>query len=302
MSDLKGNRHLFGFEPAAARTLRVTVREIAIARGWNESDEIFDLREKPPLPREVSTRLSGVGYLEQDRLQVIGEQGTQTQRVRFELIPYNTFDDLTAFWNQQKEYVRKNEDPVGEIAEFFSDDDGREILKWFRHNFARFEVRPPTCWIGFSKADWEIGTKNEWWMECRVPRSTYDEIVKDLLGGRAEQLTCAITLAPPFTDQYHAPPSVSVTLGLLKERKYDSGTARGWLDSVGWSIYQSPEAPSHNRAADTFDSDDLEVNSRPTNEEASDGSALVSLNQLARTINRGLIMVFVLLALVILFR
>jgi len=54
--------------------------------------------------------------------------------------------------------------------------------------------------LGLTTADWEIGNKNEWWLELFVSESTVDSLADAILNKRARSLNIGVGLRNIYTD------------------------------------------------------------------------------------------------------
>jgi hypothetical protein len=90
--------------------------------------------------------------------------------------------------------------------------------------------------FGFSKADWEIGNDDEWWIECWISTPVLDEFVATHKAGNANSISFACR-SDMWADRHvdFAPVSSKIPWK-VREDKYGNGVANGKIDSFSWEI------------------------------------------------------------------
>jgi hypothetical protein len=125
-----------------------------------------------------------------------------------------------------------------------------------KHNI--FDPLPKTrSYVGFSKADWEIGNKDDWYVEVFIPHQAINKLVEHVRAGRLNVLSVGLDLEDAYTDSYHAPPSVPVAW-YLKPDKYGSPSTHGQVRTLSfYENTQSLELPKF-RKTRFYDDEDAE--------------------------------------------
>jgi hypothetical protein len=110
-----------------------------------------------------------------------------------------------------------------------------------------------TANLGFTKSDWEIGNKDDWWIEFYLGGETFDALVEAVRQNRAHHVWIGSKWLNLYVTDFHAPPSVGVRWYLPPSHHKDwSDTGYGYLSSVSWSetpIVLSDEEESRSESA-----------------------------------------------------
>jgi hypothetical protein len=297
MLNLETNGELHGFSPSI-HTMYGTVRDVAVKRGWNGRDPFVKRDDGPH--KAVGTWISGTVHLDDDSVTVIGAESPATKTLSFFLRGYAEPEDLAAEWLR----IKSNRgDWRTEMEDESATPERAALVQYLRNVFADFDERPPSTYIGFSKAEWEIGTEDAWILECSVPKTVVDTIAGDCHAGCCRRLTIAVTLSPSLTDNEHAPPSVAVTHGVLRLGKYDDGHALGWVRSLSWQTVGPTSAALVGTDANSLtDEDDLAPSLSDQPKRAYTNDPLGEVAALAKTVRRGFILLLVLIGIIALLR
>ena len=82
--------------------------------------------------------------------------------------------------------------------------------------YGKLDQAPPTATLFWYETDWEIGIKESWVIECTIPKEGRDQLVQDILAGKANEISVGIRWVGGLVYDKHAPPSVTTTWGLFK--------------------------------------------------------------------------------------
>lgn len=90
------------------------------------------------------------------------------------------------------------------------------------------------AFLGFSRADWEIGNRDEWWLSCYVTKETLEGLSKTVTSGSAKSVKLGVRLANIYSDDHPmAPVSSKAHLFLRPDRKDNTinnpENARGYV-------------------------------------------------------------------------
>ena len=302
MSSVKSDSFLGGFA-IGIRTLHISVRNLSMTRGWTAYG-LLSAPEDPPRPPHVAEAVGGTAVLVKDSLAVVGSETPPTRRLSFGLHSFDNWDALTEAWKNRRDEWG---DPLHWVEDDAKSGGDERQLKFLRHVYEDFERRPPTVGIGFRKADWEIGTSDEWQLDCSVPRPILAALIDDMRRGSVRRLELAITLAPTLVSEEHAPPSVPITLGILRMGKYSSGEGRGWVENIGWRVASTERISSRTEASGRSasveptadDNPPAPVEGSPSSQVVT--SLLVETARLSQTIRGGFILLFILLLVMAIF-
>lgn len=88
--------------------------------------------------------------------------------------------------------------------------------------------------MGFWQKEWEFTIEEHWWLECKIPKATFEQLAADIRRNQCHRLTLGIELAPMLVDDEYAPPSFPVTFGVFRMGEHDGGYGQGWLTNVSW--------------------------------------------------------------------
>ena len=80
----------------------------------------------------------------------------------------------------------------------------------------------PTAFVGFNRADWEVGSDDDWFAECFVAEAVLTEIIESVRTGRIKSLKINLRLQNIYTDDRWSPPSVR-TDWFLRPNRSDNG-------------------------------------------------------------------------------
>ena len=279
MSLVDNNALLHGFRPTI-RTLHVTVADLRILRGWNAYG-LFSSADDPPPEPAIWEKMFGVATLGADAITVIGSEQTPIRQLSFELYAFTDWNSLSDHWESHK---KDWGGPLKDIEEGGTDGDDARLVQYLRNVYSRLDGRPPTSFLSFSKADWELGRGDEWNLSCEVPKIVFDTLVSDHLHGRCRTLSISLTLSPTLVSDEYAPPSVPVTFGILRLGKHDGGTGRGWVEHLSWESMDKPQLEAMAGSAHTTDNDSA-------NQEPPEISAAVqqSLQESIRNLNKEIL-------------
>ena len=99
------------------------------------------------------------------------------------------------------------------------------------------DENPPTATLFWYEADWEVGIKEGWVIECTIPTEVRDQLVQDLLTGRANEISVGIKWKGGLVYDKHAPPSVPTTWGLFRtEADSSPEPLQGQVESLTWEL------------------------------------------------------------------
>lgn len=299
MSSMKDNPRLGNFRPVSWRTLYAVVREPQLTHSWAAST-ILDLDEEDPPPAEAFPSFTGVATLERDSIALIGADAKPVRQLSLVVRSVPDWDAHRTGW---KEHVAKWGEPFRFFRPGTDSPADQELLEYLTYSYSRFEKKAPTAYVGFSVADWEIGTKDEWIIELTIPLKVAQRIADDLRAGMCKELRFSLELAACFADDEHAPPSVGVTIGVPQLGKVREGSLQGWVDTMSWSVRTTQED-----YLDTVDEDDTRV-SQPqlSGRSAASREQLhvdpnAAIRQLAGTVRGGFVAILVLMGISLLFR
>lgn len=245
--------------------------------------------------------------LDQDSIGVIGAERASARELSFTLRPFSDWAALSHTWKAKRE---KWGDPLDGVRQDSDDDDGKRLVEYLQKVYDVFEKRPPTLYLYFLKADWEIGYNDEFGLDCQVPRVVFDALAADVAGDKCEEVNVSFKLAPSLSDAEHAPPGVAVTLGILRMGKSDHGSSRGWVERVSWGIPAAARAVSETDLEDaTEDSDSVDESqshdTMNTDRQAPPNELTVvhgEIQLLSRTVRNGFVLILVLLAIIVILR
>jgi len=110
-------------------------------------------------------------------------------------------------------------------------------LSFFCHSCSPNE--PDYEWnirFGFISADWEIGTDDEWYVECQIPEAVFDEMVKAYKEGSANGLKIRCK-SDMWADSFvrWAPIADKIDWKIPRE-KYGTASGQGKIESFSWEI------------------------------------------------------------------
>lgn len=293
MSSLKDNPRLREFRPVNWRTLYAVVREPQLTHSWAASTILGQDDEAPP-PAEAFPSFTGVANLERDSIALIGADARPVRQLSLVVRSVPDWDAHRTGW---KEHVAKWGEPFRFFRPGTDSPADQELLEYLTSSYSRFEKKAPTAHVGFSAADWEIGTKDEWTIYLTIPLTVAQRTADDLREGMCKELRFSFELAACFADDEYAPPSVGVTIGIPQLGKVREGSLQGWVDTMSWSARTAPKD-----FLDTVDKDDA-VTSQPQLPERPSASREqqhvdpdAAIRQLAGTVRGGFVAILVLMA------
>lgn len=223
MDLVTGNTLLHGFQPTPHRTIRGTSHLLHVVRSWGAES----LPSSDPVPPELRVRVCGRLELDQDSIRVMGHQQPPTKLLSLSILPYDGWETL-AWHKHVKDWGDPLDDAVRRLSKGVEDED--RLAQYLRNVYREFETRPPTLFLHFRKAEWEIGNEDEWGLQIEIPRVVFNALVADVREKKCSQLTLGFKLAPPLSGDEHAPPSGSVTFGVLAMLE----SSWGWVDYTSW--------------------------------------------------------------------
>ena len=96
---------------------------------------------------------------------------------------------------------------------------------------------PPTATLFSLEADRELGIEEGWVIECTIPREVRDQLVQDILAGKANEISVGIKWLSGLVRDKHAPPSVTTTWGLFRtEADSSPEPLQGHVESLTWEL------------------------------------------------------------------
>lgn len=74
--------------------------------------------------------------------------------------------------------------------------------------------------LGFNRADWEIGSDDDWWISCYLPKAFIDALVADIRNGQIDGMKLSLALRGLYTTEHSwAPVSSRGDLFIRPDRK-----------------------------------------------------------------------------------
>lgn len=282
------------------------MHELTLCHGWNACGLLASPGDQAR-PIEIVNSVLGLATVDKDTIAIIGSQRRPTRQLSFTLGSFEDWNTVSEKWQRDKIIWG---DPLRDLETSVDNEDGQRFLQYLRIVYAQFEERPPTIWLGFSKADCELGNKDEWQLSCEVPRPVLNALATDISNGKCDRLDVLLTLAPTLVDNEHAPPSVPVTLGILRLGKYDGGSSRGWIERVSWRIPAAVRAVSETDLEGATDDSDSADESQSHDTMNSDRQAPPNeltvvhseIQLLSRTVRNRFVLILVLLAIIVILR
>ena len=204
-----------GFE-VAIRNFSLKTTELRIRRKWLREDTEdgaakFDL--------EIGGKARS-----RDAVVIIGETNSTTD-FHFHL---NT-DDPAKSWADSKETLRS-------LSWNFEDESTPE-RKLQNYIYGKLDQAPPTATLFWYETDPEIGIKESWVIECTIPKEVRDQLVQDILAGKANEISIDIKWVGGLVFDKHAPPSIPTTWGLFRTEPDESPEPlHGQVESLTWEL------------------------------------------------------------------
>lgn len=154
----------------------------------------------------IYTRLRGKARLHDDSIAVIGDPATKVRELSITL--------------EAGDWKPKVEQP---------DEEGTLSLLSLRSHKG-------TAMLSFNRADWEIGTDDEWWSACYLPRTFIDSLAAGLLSGELQSLSLSMSLRGLYTTEHPlAPVSSRGDLYLKPVDGRITDMAQGYLWNIAFT-------------------------------------------------------------------
>ncbi len=203
----------FGF---AIRTFWLKATELRIGRKWFRED-IEDGAAK--FDFEIGGKARS-----KDAVVIIGETKS-TNDFHFHL----NADDPAKSWARVKEI---------DIAVGWNfEDESTPERRLKKHIYEKLDQAPPTATLFWYETDWEIGIKESWVIECTIPKEVRDQLVQDILAGKANEISVEIDWECGLVYDKHAPPSVPTAWGLFRtEADGEPEPLHGHVESLTWEL------------------------------------------------------------------
>jgi len=116
----------------------------------------------------------------------------------------------------------------------------------------RLDTDPPTAALFTYEADWEIGTKAGWSIECKVPPEVLGKLIHDISSKTVDTISIGVTWSAGLVYDEHAPPSFPTVWGLFcLEENRTPESLQGHVSSVKWSPSRRLETTSDEAKSDT---------------------------------------------------
>lgn len=95
--------------------------------------------------------------------------------------------------------------------------------------------------LGFNRGDWEIRTKDCWWLQCTLHSSALQPLIDAITAGTLEQASLRVRLGNLYTDGFPLMPFASAEHLFLRPNKKDNSvklpeTADGWLEGLNLGL------------------------------------------------------------------
>ncbi|MBG9389328.1 hypothetical protein [Caenimonas aquaedulcis] len=177
-------------------------------QNWVELEELGvwqHLREpeqKGDQPRLV-TQLRGEACLDDYDISVIGEPDNKARRLRFTL-------------------------EAGDVDPALAESDSR----------SRISLSKPLggARLGFSRADWEIGNQDEWWLSCQLPDHTITALRDAIAAGRLRTVKLGVRMQDLYTTDHPLAPASSKSHLYLRPSR--SGKSIEWPEMAYGYVIQ----------------------------------------------------------------
>lgn len=119
-----------------------------------------------------------------------------------------------------------------------------------------------TVSLGFVRRDWEIGSDDEWFIECYVAPAMIEAISEAISAGTVQELTVALSLEGIYSDDKWSPPAVSADWFLRPSRLDNSlqcpEMAHGGVMRMNLGLAKVDLRPKPEPQPDEPDLDELE--------------------------------------------
>lgn len=300
MDLLHGNK-LFGFFGPSPKTLDLLLRRPRLMRSWG----FTTLSDEPPSENRPTEYVRGTARItDGDSINIIGADQEPGRSLRLHLKAFESWDAAKAEWSAHNEGYGH---PLKEMEESAQTDDEKRLLQYLRNVYRKFEQIPPTAWVGFMEASEEIGNTDTWWIDGKLPQTTFDALAVDLRTGNCHSLRLCIELVPSLVDSEYAPPNVPVTFGIFRLGTFGTPMAHGWVRTITWRENRDEDRevsvkPLEN-ADELSESEPAPEATVPSIQIEESFTTLSSqISALAQSTRRGFLFVFVILVIVVLLR
>lgn len=163
-------------------------------------------------PPKTITYVTGIARLSSDYdVSVIGEPENRTTTVELSFRPDDSPDLL-----------KKNENETEESRYRLSRSYGRALM-------------------GFNRADWEVRSNDQWWLECHLHSTALQHLINAISAGTLSQASLSVRLNNLYTDEPpYVPFSREAHLFLRPDKRDNTINAPeiafGWLEALGISL------------------------------------------------------------------
>ncbi|KQV60138.1 hypothetical protein ASC95_01275 [Pelomonas sp. Root1217] len=155
----------------------------------------------------IGRRLRGVAVLEDRSISVVGDPRSKSRRLTISFDPGD--------WKSKPA-------PEGEAA------------------LSSLDTQLGGAMLSFSRADWEIGNDDEWWIACYLPPAFIDSLIADVRSGQLYAVKLSLSLRGLYTSSHHwEPVSARGDLFIRPNREDNSlsfpDMARGYVRAIHFS-------------------------------------------------------------------
>ena len=229
--DAGTKRDAYGGYGFAIRTFWFNVTDLHLHRCWSRESLITD---KP----EFSEFVLGKA-VSKDRVGVIGREGA-----------VNEFDFTLTVDTDTKESWDEHRRISGfDTADHSNFKPEHVRIKKLIHE--RLNADPPTAALFTIEADWEIGNKAGWFIECKVPPDIFSKITNEIASMTVNSVSIGVEWEAGLVQEEYAPPSVPTIWGLFcLEENRSPEMLHGHVKSVRWSPANRVETTPENPAKD----------------------------------------------------
>lgn len=210
-----------GFMPTIGREgITFSVRSPYVRKWWSWG---WDEEEEGPSLDFVSTSaICGVAELDKsldDGIQVIGLEESRTRKLRFTLMPFETWDAVSRDFARDRYLLAPK--PVVDVS-------SREMER-LNNSYTTFDAVPPTARIEYSSYSDENGW-GKWHIYCQAPVYCVEDAIKQIAQGSVEVLRASLRLRTALCKKVSEwePTSWGLHGG------WTGGLALGWLDEISW--------------------------------------------------------------------
>jgi|SRR5690554_929877 len=194
-------------------------------------------------PPRTITYITGIARLSSDYdLSVIGEPDNKTATVGLSFWPDDSPDLLAERENERKESRYRLSSPHGRAV------------------------------LGFSRADWEIQSDDQWWLECRLHTTALQPLIDAISAGTLTQASLSVRLNNLYTDESPYVPFLREAHLFLRPDKRDNTIdmpeiAHGWLEALGLGLgavdIVPPSEPEPDSGQDEYRAGDVDPAPQP---------------------------------------